>query len=108
MSGGVAGERPRGFPLCLSLRVRSYPHFYGGASERRPWALKRDDRPKGVPNCVLPLPTAPDKPVKKVRNSPENNLRILRGKIVTRYSNLWVIARLPEAEGKIRVLAKAG
>ena len=72
------------------MRVRSYPHFYGGASERRPWALKRDDRPKGVPNCVLPLPTAPEKPVKKVRNSPENNLRILRGKIVTRYRRVAV------------------
>ena len=68
------------------LGVRSYPHFYGEASERRPWAFKREDRPKGVPNCFLPLPVTPDKPVKKVRNSPENNLRISGGKIVTHYS----------------------
>jgi len=31
--------------LCLLL-----PHFYGEVSERRPWAFKREDRPKGVPN----------------------------------------------------------
>src|SRR5450759_4163261 len=27
-----------------------FPHFYGEVSERRPWAFKREDRPKGAPN----------------------------------------------------------
>ena len=45
---------PEGSLLCASP-----PHFYGEVSERRPWAFKRDDRPKGVPNssalcCVRP------------------------------------------------------
>jgi len=30
-------------------------------SERRPWASKRDDRPKSVPNWFLPQPAGPDK-----------------------------------------------
>jgi hypothetical protein len=32
------------------------PHFLGGVSERRPWAFKREDRPKGAPNSSLGLP----------------------------------------------------
>ncbi len=33
--------------LCLDFLA---PHFFGGVSERRPWAFKRDARPKGAPN----------------------------------------------------------
>jgi hypothetical protein len=31
-------------------------HFFGGVSERRPWAFKREDRPKGAPNALFCLP----------------------------------------------------
>src|SRR6266849_1082688 len=33
--------------LCLSIRLGVSSYFFGGVSERRPWALKRDDRPSG-------------------------------------------------------------
>ncbi len=68
----------------LLAAVRRHAHFYGGASERRPWAIQRDDRPKGAPNSPASRWRAAWTG-QKLRNSPGNSLRISGGKIVTRY-----------------------
>ena len=54
--------------------------FLVKSRKRRPWAYKREDRPKGVQ--IEGLPSRAD----NLTGSPENNLRISGGNIVTRYS----------------------
>ena len=55
--------------------------FVGGAQERRPWANKREDRPKGAPNSSPPQPGFdPD-----ARRKRGNNLRMEPVIIAARY-----------------------
>ena len=91
---GLAPEKsaylnPRPFPGAggswLLAAVRQQAHFYGGVSERRPWAFKRDDRPKGVPNSPARRPGGDSAAGANLRNLTENSVRISGGKIVTRY-----------------------
>ena len=56
-----------------------FAHFFGGVQERRPWAFKRDDRPKGVSFLII---------------STGNNLRISGAEIVTRYTTVPIDRRI--------------
>ena len=53
------GEASRHPPIAIHWFSVRIP-ISGEASERRPWASKRDDRPKVVPNPALPWPAAQD------------------------------------------------
>jgi hypothetical protein len=67
-------------PGVFAFGVNSY--FSGEVSERRPWAYKREDRPKGVPNSALNA----REQANRLTSSPADNLRISRENIVTRYT----------------------
>lgn len=69
-------------------------HFYGEASERRPWAIQRDARPacrairfRFAPRQDTPPPYIRQYPIPAfARFVAGNNLRIAGGNIVIRYS----------------------
>ena len=64
-------------------------NFFGEASERRPWALKREDRPKGIQIDL-------DQTSITNWGWTENNLRMEPANIVARYN--WVRGLMEERE----------
>ena len=97
----------RGRACPFGTRETKSLHFFGEAPERRPWAIKRDDRPavfagrsEWVPGFrrrdtggaytneypIPPLHTIRRKGGENPRNQPANSVRTSRGKNVTRYT----------------------
>ena len=94
-------------------RFLNQPHFFGEAPERRPWAIKREDRPAAfagrsisrfflpsvcwntavaytgeypIPCPHQPSPASAPHVAENLRNQPENNLRMSRGTTAAHYT----------------------
>ena len=74
-------------PVAASVQSeRVATNFFGEASERRPWALKREDRPKGIQIDL-------DQTSITNWGRTENNLRMEPVNIVARYSSTRRVVR---------------